>query len=94
MEARSQYITNSEGLIKTRKLSEKFFAFQSITVFIANSRVVYAIRTTRKMAKGLMDYFYNNDDFKKQLLLQNQRSAIKFFYSADKTKAKAKTKTW
>ena len=88
MEARSQYITNSEGLIKTRKLAGKFFTVQSVTEIIANSRVVYAIRTTRKMAKGLMDYFYTNDNFKKDLLIQNQRSAIKYFYTADLTKNK------
>lgn len=69
---KSFYITNKRGQIKIRK-NAQFFTFATRTIFSDS-----AVKTTRRMALGLIDYFLANEDFQKRILAEGEAHARAF----------------
>lgn len=78
LEIKSEFIAESNGKPKITKRTRLFFSFLSRTeIKISTGSIV--IRTNRRMARALEEYFLDNKDFQSKVLAENERNAVRFF---------------
>jgi hypothetical protein len=87
MTVETKFVTDEEGRIAvsekrgTKELppDNRFFHFQTRTVFTTSAGSTIAIRTNRRMAAGLLEYFLDNKLLQDRVLKQNEDHAKNFF---------------
>jgi hypothetical protein len=80
MNAKTSFLVSASGTIRVADETPKFFTFESRTEIIVDAKVVYAVKTTRKMATGLKTHLLRNKDFQATVLNQNHQDAVQYFY--------------
>lgn len=80
MNAKTSFLVSASGSITVADETPKFFTFESRTEIIMDAKVVYAVKTTRKMAAGLKTHLLKDKDFQTTVLNQNHRDAVEYFY--------------
>jgi hypothetical protein len=89
MTAETKFVTDDEGRIVIgdgtrvkglpRNGEDKFFYFQTRTAFTISTGGSISIRTTRRMAIGLLIPLLGAKSFQDQILKQNENHAKEFF---------------
>lgn len=84
MSAETRFVAAEDGSPWVETFTEKgieFFRFETRTAIAIEAGSV-TIRTRRRMAAGLLEYFRKNETFRALVMRQNQQHAIDFFEGA------------